>query len=108
MGQAYLVDDSLLEDVLGLGSLRLQHLPEHPVHVGPVVQAGSALLLLGAHVGDALVDEAPEVLLVEDYAFVLLQAVLQVQLEDGPQGFDGVELGTVRRQVQQFDVQLPS
>ena len=40
--------------------------------------------------------------------FVLLKQVLQVQLEDGPQALDGIELGTVRRKEQKFDVELLS
>jgi len=77
------------------------------VHVGPDVQTGSPLLLLGGHCSYALLDQVREVLLVQNYTFMPLETVLEVQLEDGPKCLYRVEFGTVGWQVQQFDVQLP-
>lgn len=64
--------------------------------VRSVVKPGSLTLLIRSNLRYALLYEAPEVVLGQLNIFVLLKPVLQVQLEDGPQALDGIELGTVR------------
>ena len=104
----HLIDYTLLQHLYGLNVWGLQQFLKHTVHVRTVVESRCPLLLLRRHVSDALANQTPEVFLREYDAAVLLEAVLEVELEDGPQCFDRVELRAVRRQKHEFDVQLLS
>ena len=71
-----------------------------------VVQLGCPLLLFSLDVSNALVKDALEVFLAKDDTLVVLESVLQVVLEDGPEALDRVELRTVGWQEEEFDVEL--
>ena len=60
-----------------------------------IVQPGSSLLLFSLDISDTLMKDSLEVLLAQDDTLVVLQAVLQVVLEDCPEALDRVELRTV-------------